>query len=83
MIHAYLCICVFVEDKDKKFTFDYAYDAQSVQEQVFIDLGQPLINQALQGYNGTIFAYGQTGSGKTHTMMGSEKDAGIIPRINE
>ena len=28
---------------------------------------------------GTIFAYGQTATGKTHTIMGSEKEPGIIP----
>jgi len=26
---------------------------------------------------------GQTGSGKTHTMMGSEDNKGIIPRLND
>jgi kinesin family protein 5 len=48
------------------------------------------VQEALNGYNCTIFAYGQTGSGKTHTMMGPDLDAksplsrderGIIPRI--
>ncbi len=42
-----------------------------------------LVDEVVQGYNGTIFAYGQTGSGKTHTMMGnlkSEEDRGVIPR---
>lgn len=42
-----------------------------------------LVDEVVQGYNGTIFAYGQTGSGKTHTMMGnlkSESDRGVIPR---
>jgi hypothetical protein len=34
----------------------------------------------MEGYNGTIFAYGQTGTGKTHTMEGTGKDLGIIPR---
>ena len=29
-----------------------------------------MVNDVLQGYNGTIFAYGATGSGKTHTMFG-------------
>lgn len=33
------------------------------------------------GYNACIFAYGQTGSGKSFTMMGSEEDPGLIPRI--
>jgi hypothetical protein len=34
------------------------------------------------GYNGTIFAYGQTGSGKTHSIMGTQNDPGIIPKMN-
>lgn len=42
----------FLEDKDKQFTFDYAYDPNSLQDQVFHDLGEPMINQALKGYNG-------------------------------
>ena len=45
----------------------------------------PVIEQVLEGFNGTIFAYGQTGSGKTHTMLGpdidDEEEKGIIPRI--
>ena len=33
-----------------------------------------MINQAIRGYNVTIFAYGQTSSGKTHTMHGDIYD---------
>lgn len=29
-----------------------------------------LVENVLEGYNGTIFAYGQTGCGKTFTMTG-------------
>lgn len=32
----------------------------------------PIIENVLEGYNGTIFAYGQTGTGKTHTMEGDK-----------
>lgn len=66
----------------KQYTFDFAYYAESTQAQVYEDVAKPLVDQALQGYNGTIFAYGQTGSGKTHTMMGSENEPGIIPFMN-
>ena len=41
------------------------------------------MENALEGYNGTVFAYGQTGAGKTFTMVGDYKDPyikGIIPR---
>ncbi|KAI8341784.1 P-loop containing nucleoside triphosphate hydrolase protein [Chlamydoabsidia padenii] len=41
---------------------------------------KPLIGQAMDGYNATVFAYGQTASGKTYTMMGTESEPGIIPR---
>ena len=54
----------------KMFTFDSVYGADSVQEEIYLDSGYPIIESVLEGYNGTIFAYGQTGSGKTHTMEG-------------
>ena len=65
----------------KRFQFDYAYSDSSTQEEIFRDIGAPLIENAMSGFNSTIFAYGQTGSGKTHTMYGSADDAGISPRI--
>jgi kinesin family member 6/9 len=46
-------------------------------------VARPVIDNCLEGYNGTIFAYGQTGSGKTFTMSGGDlwPDRGIIPRV--
>ena len=32
------------------------------QMTVYNDLAKPIVDQALKGYNGTIFAYGQTGT---------------------
>ena len=49
------------DDRTKTFVFDHAYGADSTQPAVYADLGRPLIDTALKGYNGTIFAYGQTG----------------------
>ena len=54
----------------RDFTFDHCYFTDSKQEQVFEHLGQPLLVQAFEGFNGTIFAYGQTGSGKSFSMTG-------------
>eukprot|EP00760_Papus_ankaliazontas_P039644 PhM_4_TR9746/c4_g2_i1/m.99873/K17914/KIF13; kinesin family member 13 len=51
------------------------------QEDVFEGIGTPVLRHAWKGFNSCIFAYGQTGSGKTHTMMGSDDDLGLIPRI--
>ena len=39
---------------------------------MFHEVGRPITQSCLAGYNGTVFAYGQTGSGKTHTILGRE-----------
>ena len=67
----------------KTFTFDKVFGMYSTQEEVFETMVRPMVDEALAGFNTTIFAYGQTGTGKTHTMEGdinSEVDAGIVPR---
>ncbi|RYH09550.1 hypothetical protein EON65_40065 [archaeon] len=69
--------------EEKTFTFDYVYDGSVSQTQVYTDLGRPVVKQALEGFNGTIFAYGQTGSGKTFSMMGYDENKGIIPQLND
>ena len=53
------------------------------QAQVFDRVGKHVVQNALDGYNSTVFAYGQTGSGKTFTITGGSEryeDRGIIPR---
>lgn len=64
----------------KQYTYDYVYNNAS-QQQIFTDLGEPLVTNALSGFNCAVFAYGQTSSGKTFTMMGSQENTGLIPRI--
>ncbi|KAG0229051.1 Kinesin-like protein kif15 [Actinomortierella wolfii] len=80
--------------KSDMFTYDCVGDETTTQEQVFNDVGKRIVEQCVQGYNGTIFAYGQTGSGKTYTMQGPTprpcvsdrnlfEQRGIIPRCLE
>ncbi|KAI8380958.1 uncharacterized protein BYT42DRAFT_564774 [Radiomyces spectabilis] len=72
----------------KSFTFDYMFDTESTQEQVFLGVASGLVDRFLDGYNVTILAYGQTSSGKTYSMgtaMDCERhpdpeQEGIIPR---
>ena len=74
------------ETEYRSFKFDFSYDKNCKQSDVYNDVGQPLLDKAFDGFNGTIFAYGQTGSGKTWSMSGdtdSEENKGIIPRICE
>ena len=75
-------------DGQKVFAFDKSYwsfdrgDKHFAgQDNLFNDLGVPLLDNAFQGYNNCIFAYGQTGSGKSYSMMGYGEEAGVIPRI--
>lgn len=68
---------------EKDFTFDFSYSQDTTQDLVYSDIGMPIIKQALDGFNCTVFAYGQTGSGKSHSMMGTDTDRGIIPRLND
>ncbi|KAJ7365464.1 Kinesin-like protein kif16b [Desmophyllum pertusum] len=72
----------------KEFFFDYSYwsaDSRDphfvTQDKVFKDLGQGVLESAFEGYNACLFAYGQTSAGKTYTMMGTNEDVGLIPRI--
>ncbi|KAJ5729597.1 uncharacterized protein N7483_004105 [Penicillium malachiteum] len=72
----------------KVFAFDRSYwsfdknDANYAgQDNLFDDLGEPLLDNAFGGYNNCIFAYGQTGSGKSYSMMGYGQEYGVIPRI--
>ena len=85
---------VIVENKNDKlsngkYAMDRVFPEDVTQEEVFQEIGEPIIQSFLGGYNCTIFCYGQTGAGKTHTMMGpldqlyetNSSSHGLIPRI--
>ncbi|XP_058480470.1 kinesin-like protein KIF21A isoform X2 [Solea solea] len=88
----HICTYVMPEEpqvvlgKDKAFTYDYVFDMDSHQENLYTHCTESLIEGCFEGYNATIFAYGQTGSGKTYTMGTGfdvnigEDELGIIPR---
>ncbi|KAJ8923592.1 hypothetical protein NQ315_010171 [Exocentrus adspersus] len=66
----------------KPFKFDHVFGPNTVQLEMYRMVAYPIVEKALEGYNGTIFAYGQTGTGKTYTMAGNHlvpEFKGIIP----
>ena len=63
-----------ITDPPKQFTFDAAYDQESVQKDLYLETFAPLVNSVLEGFNGTIFAYGQTGKDVFKPCIG-RKDA--------
>eukprot|EP00930_Biecheleria_cincta_P025938 TRINITY_DN18381_c0_g1_i1.p1 TRINITY_DN18381_c0_g1~~TRINITY_DN18381_c0_g1_i1.p1 ORF type:complete len:895 (-),score=181.95 TRINITY_DN18381_c0_g1_i1:46-2730(-) len=65
------------------FRFDGILGMKVSQDDVLNTIAKPVIDDVLNGVNGTIFAYGQTGSGKTFTITGGASryaDRGLIPR---
>ncbi|XP_011403132.1 PREDICTED: kinesin-like protein KIF6 [Amphimedon queenslandica] len=75
----------YVNNKKEVFTFKFTevFGDEVKQDQIFDTVARPVIENCLEGYNGTIFAYGQTNSGKTFTITGGAErysDRGIIPR---
>ncbi|KAF8455639.1 hypothetical protein BGX38DRAFT_1249062 [Terfezia claveryi] len=75
-------------EESKIFNFDRSYWSfdrndphYAGQDNLFQDLGGPLLDNAFEGYNNCIFAYGQTGSGKSYSMMGYGEEHGVIPKI--
>lgn len=93
------CICMEPDGKSVAFTssttdgsrifrFDASLDELADQESVYQRVAYGIVQDVLDGYNGTVLAYGQTSTGKTHTMVGKDDAAdgserGIIPRALE
>ncbi|KAG7571473.1 hypothetical protein FFLO_00656 [Filobasidium floriforme] len=69
------------------FTFDRVFPSPTGQAEIF-DFGvKGIVEDVMEGFNGTLFCYGQTGSGKTFSKLGADIDnvelKGLIPRITE
>ena len=65
--------------RDLKFEVNHVFNPEEDQHTLFEEVN-PLICSVMDGYNACIMAYGQTGSGKTFTMVGTDKEPGVIPR---
>lgn len=44
---------------DKAFTYDYVFDVDSTQSEIYQKCVERLIEGAMKGYNATVLAYGQ------------------------
>lgn len=72
---------------DYGFTYDYAFDTATTQEEIYDKCVADVVSKVTAGYNCSVLMYGQTGSGKTYTMGtdyrasgGNRASPGIIPR---
>ena len=77
--HKFTCDYVITDQESTKNKSSSILDNQ--QQYVYESIGKPLLEKSFEGYNVSIFAYGQTGSGKTYSMIGSNNQPGLIPRL--
>ncbi|PWW76083.1 P-loop containing nucleoside triphosphate hydrolase protein [Tuber magnatum] len=61
----------------ERFGFTRIFDELSEQKDVFVETVMPLLQQAINGRDGTLATLGVTGSGKTHTILGSKDQKGM------
>jgi len=69
------------EVEERQFVYDHCLGHRAGQDKLYQVVGEPVLNNALDGFNGTLFAYGQTGSGKSFSLMGPTSNPGVIPRL--
>lgn len=79
-----------MSEETRIFDFDRILGVKCKQDESFDQMASNIVNDVMQGYNGTIMAYGQTGSGKSYTIFGKKasmeyhddlhEDMGIVPR---
>jgi len=55
--------------REKRYAFDFVFDPECAQQQVYQNTTKFLIHGVLDGYNATVFAYGNTGAGKVRQQM--------------
>ncbi|NXK02283.1 KI20A protein, partial [Herpetotheres cachinnans] len=63
-----------------RFSFTQIFGPDVGQKLFFDETMKQVVKEVLNGQNWLVYTYGITNSGKTHTIQGSNKDGGILPR---
>ncbi|NWS55474.1 KI20A protein, partial [Chunga burmeisteri] len=63
-----------------RFSFTQIFGPGVGQKLFFDETMKQVVKEVLNGQNWLVYTYGITNSGKTHTIQGSNKDGGILPR---
>ncbi|KAK8306315.1 hypothetical protein V6Z12_D03G119700 [Gossypium hirsutum] len=64
--------------KGRHFSFDASFPDSTTQHEVYTTTTAELVEEVLQGRNGSVFCYGATGAGKTYTMLGTLENPGVM-----
>lgn len=67
--------------KRMEYTFDWVLPETASQQDTFRKSSSSMLRHFYSGGNALLFCYGPSGSGKSFTIMGDDKNPGIIPNI--
>ncbi|XP_063707598.1 uncharacterized protein LOC134836311 [Culicoides brevitarsis] len=67
----------------KPCIYDHVFGGADSTQSLYEMAISQIVDSCVQGFNGSVMAYGQTASGKTYTMMGNDKNKGIIRLVAE
>ena len=56
--------------RQQAYEFTKVFTPSDDNHKCFNDIGLPMLENVLHGYNAILMAYGQTGSGKTYSILG-------------
>ena len=65
----------------KEYKFDRIFDESYSNDDLFNDFGMEICHNLVNNLSTTFYVYGQTGSGKSHTIIGNEKEPGMLHLI--
>lgn len=66
--------------REIQYIFKHVFQPDASQQDVFVAVAHPLVENLVKGRNSLLFTYGVTGSGKTYTMTGNSRHRGVMPR---
>ena len=64
-------------------TFHKIFLKDSSQQDIYEELGKPLVDNLIRGINGIFLAYGTSGSGKTYSLLGETSFEGLLLKALE
>lgn len=71
----------YTKMEERHYSFTGVFGPDSSQEDIFGQVTEPLLDRFIKGESCVLFAYGMTNAGKTHTIQGTTKNQGILPRL--
>jgi hypothetical protein len=71
----------YTKMEERHYSFTRVFGPNSSQSDIFGQVTEPLLDRFIKGESCVLFAYGMTNAGKTHTIQGTTKNQGILPRL--